>query len=134
MSKGTFHGHLKKTLSDLFLNTTHLSIDFITDEIKKHLRLYCDSITLGKKEENNGIVCVPIVFDFGDLQSEFVFCFRKAIPKPQKVEINIKVDDTPQKKSLWHRKPKKDVIKTLFTTKVTPSKIPEERWVLVSIE
>lgn len=131
MSKGTFHGHLKKTLSDLFLNTTYLNIEFITDEIKKHLRLYCDSITIGKKEENNGIVCVPIVFDFGDLQSEFIFCFRKTKEKAQEPEIKTEIDDTPQKKSLWHRKPKTKPIKVI---NVKPTHQPEERWRLVSID
>ena len=74
--KGTLKGHLKKMLSQLYLWTSQISPERFYETLKNDLCFSYDSLIFNKLQTSNeNEQYYQLVFDFGDLQIDYVFVF-----------------------------------------------------------
>ena len=76
---GTFKGHLRKMLLQLYLWTSQINPEKLCEELKNDLCFSYDTLKFEKLPSNEeGKEYYKLLLDFGDLQVEYVLLFKQS--------------------------------------------------------
>jgi len=74
--KGTFKGHLCKMMSALYLWTSQVSPTRLIEALKSDLCFSYDNLLFDRISNEPDTQDYKLVFDFGDMQVEYVLTFK----------------------------------------------------------
>jgi hypothetical protein len=115
--KASYKNHIHHQLCTLFLNTVFSNPLFIKKEISKHLELSEENVQLGKPEEKDEIVQVPLSIEFEDVKEEFLLVFKKRVEPSREIEVPKVVNE---KRKWWQSEGSSKVIVEKHKTKERP--------------
>ena len=75
MAKGTFKGHLRKMLSNLYLWTSQIKPEGLGAAIKNDLCFSYDELVFRPTVDNEDSKVYELIFDFGDMVVTYILVF-----------------------------------------------------------
>ena len=76
--KGTFKGHLRNMISALYLWTSQVAPIKLIDALKSDLCFSYDNLLFKKVADEETKQVYKLVFDFGDMQTEYILTFKQS--------------------------------------------------------
>ena len=74
--KGTFKGHLCKMISTLYLWTSQVKPTRLIEALKNDLCFSYDNLLFDRVDQEEDKQTYKLVFDFGDMQVEYLLTFK----------------------------------------------------------